>query len=202
MGGWGWWRGLAAHYFPLVSRPACSRGSWQRLASGTASPEGGGGASSGGGAGGGKMSGCEARDAKKLVRSPSGLRMVPEHRSARSPFGLDEPPWVPDKEVSGGAALSLPGVGPPCARGVPAASAAAAPDWPRNPRLGASSPFPLVPLPGHGGGRGGWGAPCGSGGRTEGCGGPLQPLRGSAAARCRGARCRLGPSRLAPAPCF
>ncbi|XP_005149637.2 zinc finger FYVE domain-containing protein 21 isoform X1 [Melopsittacus undulatus] len=44
------------------------------------------------------MSGCEARDAKKLVRSPSGLRMVPEHRSARSPFGLDEPPWVPDKE--------------------------------------------------------------------------------------------------------
>ncbi|KAM6075239.1 zinc finger FYVE domain-containing protein 21 isoform 3-T3 [Chlamydotis macqueenii] len=46
------------------------------------------------------MSACEARDAKKLVRSPSGLRMVPEHRSARSPFGLDEPPWVPDKEVS------------------------------------------------------------------------------------------------------
>ncbi|OXB56313.1 hypothetical protein ASZ78_007479 [Callipepla squamata] len=44
------------------------------------------------------MSGCEARDAKKLVRSLSGLRMVPEHRSARSPFGLDEPPWVPDKE--------------------------------------------------------------------------------------------------------
>ncbi|KAM6335432.1 zinc finger FYVE domain-containing protein 21 isoform 2-T2 [Podargus strigoides] len=44
------------------------------------------------------MSGCEAHDAKKLVRSPSGLRMVPEHRSARSPFGLDEPPWVPDKE--------------------------------------------------------------------------------------------------------
>ncbi|KAM3671376.1 zinc finger FYVE domain-containing protein 21 isoform 1-T1 [Ammospiza maritima maritima] len=37
-------------------------------------------------------------DAKKLVRSPSGLRMVPEHRAARSPFGLDEPPWVPDKE--------------------------------------------------------------------------------------------------------
>lgn len=50
-----------------------------------------------------KMSGCEACDAKKLVRSPSGLRMVPEHRSARSPFGLDEPPWVPDKEVSVGA---------------------------------------------------------------------------------------------------
>lgn len=42
-------------------------------------------------------------DAKKLVRSPSGLRMVPEHRAARSPFGLDEPPWVPDKEVPPGA---------------------------------------------------------------------------------------------------
>lgn len=33
--------------------------------------------------------------------------MVPEHRSARSPFGLDEPPWVPDKEVRGGAGGSL-----------------------------------------------------------------------------------------------
>lgn len=51
------------------------------------------------------MSGCEARDAKKLVRSLSGLRMVPEHRSARSPFGLDEPPWVPDKEVRGRAGV-------------------------------------------------------------------------------------------------
>ncbi|XP_048218629.1 zinc finger FYVE domain-containing protein 21 isoform X2 [Perognathus longimembris pacificus] len=38
------------------------------------------------------------RDAKKLVRSPSGLRMVPEHRAFGSPFGLEEPPWVPDKE--------------------------------------------------------------------------------------------------------
>uniref|UniRef100_A0A8B9VPW6 Zinc finger FYVE-type containing 21 n=1 Tax=Anas zonorhyncha TaxID=75864 RepID=A0A8B9VPW6_9AVES len=59
------------------------------------------GASSGGGAAGGggqKMSGSEAADAKKLVRSASGLRMVPELRAARSPFGLDEPPWVPDKE--------------------------------------------------------------------------------------------------------
>ncbi|XP_036903733.1 zinc finger FYVE domain-containing protein 21 isoform X1 [Sturnira hondurensis] len=37
-------------------------------------------------------------DAKKLVRSPSGLRMVPEHRAFGSPFGLEEPPWVPDKE--------------------------------------------------------------------------------------------------------
>uniref|UniRef100_A0A8D2J504 Zinc finger FYVE-type containing 21 n=2 Tax=Varanus komodoensis TaxID=61221 RepID=A0A8D2J504_VARKO len=46
----------------------------------------------------GKMSGREAPDGKKLVRSPSGLRMVPESRAARSPFGLEEPPWVPDKE--------------------------------------------------------------------------------------------------------
>ncbi|KAG8514457.1 Zinc finger FYVE domain-containing protein 21, partial [Galemys pyrenaicus] len=38
------------------------------------------------------------RDAKKLVRSPSGLRMVPEHRAFGSPFGLEEPPWVPDEE--------------------------------------------------------------------------------------------------------
>uniref|UniRef100_A0A8C8E8D5 Uncharacterized protein n=1 Tax=Otus sunia TaxID=257818 RepID=A0A8C8E8D5_9STRI len=69
-----------------------------------------------------------ARDAKKLVRSPSGLRMVPEHRSARSPFGLDEPPWVPDKEVSAGAGAPLfPSPGPPqrlpaaalCPRGPP-----------------------------------------------------------------------------------
>ncbi|XP_037359983.1 zinc finger FYVE domain-containing protein 21 [Talpa occidentalis] len=38
------------------------------------------------------------RDAKTLVRSPSGLRMVPAHRGLASPFGLEEPPWVPDKE--------------------------------------------------------------------------------------------------------
>uniref|UniRef100_A0A8C3W521 Zinc finger FYVE-type containing 21 n=1 Tax=Catagonus wagneri TaxID=51154 RepID=A0A8C3W521_9CETA len=38
------------------------------------------------------------RDAKKLVRSASGLRMVPEHRAFGSPFGLEEPQWVPDKE--------------------------------------------------------------------------------------------------------
>lgn len=37
-------------------------------------------------------------DAKKLVRSPSGLRMVPEHRALGSPFDLEEPQWVPDKE--------------------------------------------------------------------------------------------------------
>ncbi|XP_053553372.1 zinc finger FYVE domain-containing protein 21 isoform X2 [Bombina bombina] len=38
------------------------------------------------------------RDGKKLVRSPSGLRMLPENRSLSSPFGLEEPQWVPDKE--------------------------------------------------------------------------------------------------------
>lgn len=61
--------------------------------------------SRGGGGARGKMSGG---DAKKLVRSPSGLRMVPEHRAARSPFGLDEPPWVPDKEVPPGAGAPRP----------------------------------------------------------------------------------------------
>lgn len=49
------------------------------------------------------MSGREGRDGKKLIRSPSGLRMVPESRAAQSPFGLEEPPWVPDKEVTGRA---------------------------------------------------------------------------------------------------
>ncbi|XP_043930442.1 zinc finger FYVE domain-containing protein 21 isoform X2 [Protopterus annectens] len=38
------------------------------------------------------------RDGKKLVRSPSGLRMVPENEAFYSPFSLDEPQWVPDKE--------------------------------------------------------------------------------------------------------
>lgn len=38
-------------------------------------------------------------DGKKLVRSPSGLRMVPENGAFSSPFSLDEPQWVPDKEV-------------------------------------------------------------------------------------------------------
>ncbi|XP_028677307.1 zinc finger FYVE domain-containing protein 21 isoform X1 [Erpetoichthys calabaricus] len=37
-------------------------------------------------------------DGKKLVRSPSGLRMVPENGAFSSPFYLDEPQWVPDKE--------------------------------------------------------------------------------------------------------
>lgn len=38
-------------------------------------------------------------DGKKLLRSPSGLRMVPENGAFNSPFSLDEPRWVPDKEV-------------------------------------------------------------------------------------------------------
>ncbi|XP_077945350.1 zinc finger FYVE domain-containing protein 21 isoform X2 [Gasterosteus aculeatus] len=37
-------------------------------------------------------------DGKKLVRSPSGLRMVPENGAFSSPFSLEEPQWVPDKE--------------------------------------------------------------------------------------------------------
>ncbi|XP_069494286.1 zinc finger FYVE domain-containing protein 21 isoform X2 [Ambystoma mexicanum] len=37
-------------------------------------------------------------DGKKLVRSPSGLRMVPESGVGCSPFCLEEPQWVPDKE--------------------------------------------------------------------------------------------------------
>ncbi|XP_076831152.1 zinc finger FYVE domain-containing protein 21 isoform X2 [Brachyhypopomus gauderio] len=39
-------------------------------------------------------------DGKKLVRSPSGLRMVPENGAFSSPFSLDEPQWVPDKECA------------------------------------------------------------------------------------------------------
>ncbi|TNN24468.1 Zinc finger FYVE domain-containing protein 21 [Liparis tanakae] len=41
-------------------------------------------------------------DGKKLVRSSSGLRMVPENGAFHSPFSLDEPQWVPDKEVRRG----------------------------------------------------------------------------------------------------
>uniref|UniRef100_A0A3Q4IA44 Zinc finger, FYVE domain containing 21 n=1 Tax=Neolamprologus brichardi TaxID=32507 RepID=A0A3Q4IA44_NEOBR len=37
-------------------------------------------------------------DGKKLIRSSSGLRMVPENGAFSSPFSLDEPQWVPDKE--------------------------------------------------------------------------------------------------------
>ncbi|KAJ7990943.1 hypothetical protein DPEC_G00292120 [Dallia pectoralis] len=39
-------------------------------------------------------------DGKKLVRSPSGLRMVPENGAFNSPFALCEPQWVPDKECA------------------------------------------------------------------------------------------------------
>ncbi|KAK5886607.1 hypothetical protein CesoFtcFv8_017621 [Champsocephalus esox] len=39
-------------------------------------------------------------DGKKLVRSPSGLRMVPENGAFHSPFSLNEPQWVPDKECA------------------------------------------------------------------------------------------------------
>ncbi|KAK7878878.1 hypothetical protein WMY93_034244, partial [Mugilogobius chulae] len=39
-------------------------------------------------------------DGKKLVRSSSGLRMVPENGAFHSPFSLDEPRWVPDRECS------------------------------------------------------------------------------------------------------
>lgn len=98
-------RSLAAACFSLVVRHACLGGFGRSLGSGGvfAEPRGIVAVVEFEG----KMSGCEARDAKKLVRSPSGLRMVPEHRSARSPFGLDEPPWVPDKEVSVGAGAPL-----------------------------------------------------------------------------------------------
>uniref|UniRef100_H0ZRL8 Zinc finger FYVE-type containing 21 n=3 Tax=Estrildinae TaxID=40155 RepID=H0ZRL8_TAEGU len=81
------WAGPESRCFPLVGcrvRQAAPRGHWAAAAAVPRWRRRRG-----------KMSGG---DAKKLVRSPSGLRMVPEHRAARSPFGLDEPPWVPDKE--------------------------------------------------------------------------------------------------------
>ncbi|XP_020772973.1 zinc finger FYVE domain-containing protein 21 isoform X2 [Boleophthalmus pectinirostris] len=46
------------------------------------------------------MSSSSVPDGKKLVRSPSGLRMVPESGAFHSPFSLEEPQWVPDKECS------------------------------------------------------------------------------------------------------
>ncbi|KAJ0009224.1 hypothetical protein NQD34_016639 [Periophthalmus magnuspinnatus] len=46
------------------------------------------------------MSSSSVPDGKKLVRSPSGLRMVPESGAFHSPFSLEEPHWVPDKECS------------------------------------------------------------------------------------------------------
>lgn len=113
-------------------------------------------------------------DAKKLVRSPSGLRMVPEHRAFGSPFGLEEPQWVPDKEVGCGPRQSRvraprlgtldtrrrpgpPGRGPgprPRARHAlsprrPAsAGAASAPRWPPPlPSWGPSRPPSGTPVP-------------------------------------------------------
>lgn len=81
------------------------------------------------------------RDAKKLVRSPSGLRMVPEHRAFGSPFGLEEPQWVPDKEVGCGPPLS-PASAPP----VRAQLLASAPRDPRHPQTpGTPSPRPWTP---------------------------------------------------------
>lgn len=36
---------------------------------------------------------------KKLIKSKSGLRIVTEKEEQRSPFIIQEPQWVPDKEV-------------------------------------------------------------------------------------------------------
>ncbi|CAJ0926256.1 unnamed protein product [Ranitomeya imitator] len=47
------------------------------------------------------------RDGKKLVRSPSGLRMLPENRALGSPFCLEEPQWIPDKEAILGGYLFM-----------------------------------------------------------------------------------------------
>ncbi|XP_061699250.1 zinc finger FYVE domain-containing protein 21 [Syngnathoides biaculeatus] len=41
---------------------------------------------------------CSLPDGKKLVRSASGLRMVAENGAFDSPFCLEEPRWVPDKD--------------------------------------------------------------------------------------------------------
>ena len=73
------------------------------------------------------------RDAKKLVRSPSGLRMVPEHRAFGSPFGLEEPQWVPDKEVG--------------RHRPPASRPPSAPCSPETP-VRAQDPLPRLRLPG------------------------------------------------------
>lgn len=51
-------------------------------------------------------------DGKKLVRSPSGLRMVPENGAFNSPFSLDEPQWVPDKEVRAAVKEARPSLSP------------------------------------------------------------------------------------------
>ena len=36
---------------------------------------------------------------KRLIRSKSGLRIIPLNDSDRSPFELIEPAWIPDEEV-------------------------------------------------------------------------------------------------------
>ncbi|XP_035676542.1 zinc finger FYVE domain-containing protein 21-like isoform X2 [Branchiostoma floridae] len=47
-----------------------------------------------------KMATNPNQGGKKLVRSKSGLRMVAANSAFRSPFELEEPPWVPDSECS------------------------------------------------------------------------------------------------------
>lgn len=95
------------------------------------------------------MSGSEAADAKKLVRSASGLRMVPELRAARSPFGLDEPPWVPDKEVARlGGGLRAPTVPQRSPNGRPRARLSAE----AGPAVGLAAPGAARPVPGQAGG--------------------------------------------------
>lgn len=36
---------------------------------------------------------------KRLIRSKSGLRIIPLNEMDRSPFELGEPAWIPDEEV-------------------------------------------------------------------------------------------------------
>lgn len=88
------------------------------------------------------------RDAKKLVRSPSGLRMVPEHRAFGSPFGLEEPQWVPDKEVG----RHRPPASRPPVRALFARDPRPRPGSPSEAKATRSAPQPrrafLVPRPG------------------------------------------------------
>lgn len=37
---------------------------------------------------------------KRLIRSKSGLRIIPLNEGDRSPFELGEPEWIPDEEAS------------------------------------------------------------------------------------------------------
>lgn len=41
-----------------------------------------------------------ATSGKQLMRSKSGLRMVSVEEKDTSPFQLQEPPWIPDDQVS------------------------------------------------------------------------------------------------------